>query len=236
MFGGDGDMSFTPQYPPVLTDTGDTTGQVLAKYNQEFQYLYTTLLSQLFSNALGHGHTGDGSDGAQITTAALVDNVITTPKILDANVTTDKIADSNITTPKIANGAITAAKLASEILLMAYPVGAIYISAVATSPATLFGGTWAQIKDTFLLSCGDAYANGTTGGEATHTLNTNEMPSHNHLMRWDATGPANVGSGLDNTAPGGYGGQYLETSYTGGGQAHNNMPPFLAVYVWKRVG
>ena len=61
-----------------------------------------------------------------------------------------------------------------------YPVGSIYMSAVNTSPSTLFGGTWEQIKDTFLLSAGDTYNAGTTGGEAEHTLTTSEMPSHNH--------------------------------------------------------
>ena len=50
-----------------------------------------------------------------------------------------------------------------------YPVGSIYISAASTSPATLFGGTWEQIKDTFLLAAGDTYTAGETVGEAEHT-------------------------------------------------------------------
>ena len=62
-----------------------------------------------------------------------------------------------------------------------YPVGSIYMSVNSTNPGTLFGGTWAQIQDRFLLACGSTYANGATGGEATHTLTENEMPTHKHL-------------------------------------------------------
>lgn len=72
-----------------------------------------------------------------------------------------------------------------------YPVGAIYMSVVSTSPATLFGGTWEQLKDRFLLGAGDTYTAGNTGGAASqsytpagtvgsHTLTTNEIPSHSH--------------------------------------------------------
>lgn len=53
--------------------------------------------------------------------------------------------------------------------LSLYPIGAIYLSTVATSPASTLGGTWERIKDRFLLAAGDTYANGTTGGSATHT-------------------------------------------------------------------
>ena len=60
---------------------------------------------------------------------------------------------------------------------LVYPVGSIYMSVNSTSPATLFGGTWTQIQDTFLLAAGSTYAAGATGGEATHTLTENEMPS-----------------------------------------------------------
>ena len=52
-----------------------------------------------------------------------------------------------------------------------YPIGSIYMSVNSTSPSTLFGGTWEQINDTFLLSSGDTYSNGATGGSATVTVN-----------------------------------------------------------------
>ena len=75
-----------------------------------------------------------------------------------------------------------------------YSIGSIYTSTKSTSPATLFGGTWVQIKDTFLLTAGDTYSAGSSGGAATHThtsaahthttaghtLTTSEMPKHTH--------------------------------------------------------
>ena len=64
-----------------------------------------------------------------------------------------------------------------------YPVGSIYLSVNNTNPSELFGGTWERIKDKFLLASGDTYSNGSTGGSATHTLTTNEMPSHKHTYR-----------------------------------------------------
>ena len=75
-------------------------------------------------------------------------------------------------------------------LLSSYPVGSIYMSTSSTSPATLFGGTWTQLEDCFLLTAGQTYTAGDTGGAASHThetqnhtLTTNEMPSHTHIGR-----------------------------------------------------
>ena len=64
--------------------------------------------------------------------------------------------------------------------LAAYPVGAYYISSSSTSPATLFGGTWTQITNRFILAAGSSYSVGATGGSATKTLTTNNLPSHTH--------------------------------------------------------
>lgn len=116
-----------------------------------------------------------------------------------------------------------------------YPVGSIYMSVVETSPATLFGGTWERIKDAFLLSAGDTYAAGATGGEAEHTLTIDEMPSHSHELHMDkATSEGRYNDGY--IGKGGYTtGNARYTNSTGGGLAHNNMPPYLAVYVWKRT-
>ena len=117
-------------------------------------------------------------------------------------------------------------------LLMVYPVGSIYISVNSTSPASLFGGTWEILNDVFLLAAG-SYANaGTFGGEAVHTLTVDEMPAHSHSvpnMSGYDTGTAWVGQ--NGTAAS----QTRSTDINGGGAAHNNMPPYLAVYMWKRV-
>ena len=118
-----------------------------------------------------------------------------------------------------------------------HPVGSIYMSVNSTNPGSIFGGTWARIKDTFLLAAGDDYAPNSTGGSATHTLTVEEMPAHKH---WTSeTGRANnVRAGSDFTVAvtnvTGIEAQYT-TSSVGGGQAHNNMPPYIAVYVWQRT-
>lgn len=75
-----------------------------------------------------------------------------------------------------------------------YPIGAIYMSINSTDPGTLFGGTWERIKDTFLLSAGDTYSAGATGGEATHTLTVDEMPSHTHSIKKYLSVGGNEGS------------------------------------------
>lgn len=135
----------------------------------------------------------------------------------------------------------------SEIVNLIYPVGAIYMSVNAASPATLFGGTWERIQDTFLLAAGSTYAAGTTGGEAEHTLTKEEMPNHRHTSDSFMYGYPNyttdvntyctwVNNGIQNSndpATGENGA--VRTSYVGGNKAHNNMPPYMAVYVWKRT-
>lgn len=140
----------------------------------------------------------------------------------------------------------------NQMILKIYPVGAIYISISDTSPASLFGGTWEQIKDTFLLAAGSSYAAGATGGEATHTLSVSEMPSHVHGVNISSSETVNrviwgsdYGSSDKNAWGFGYvsdassglpsGTSGVTAAYTGGGAAHNNMPPYLVVYVWKRT-
>lgn len=146
-----------------------------------------------------------------------------------------------------------------------YPIGSIYLSVNSTSPATLFGGSWTQLKDRFLLGAGSTYSSGATGGAATHKLSVAEMPSHAHdtpffnnmtnngEMKSDFIGVFGKGvtasqalkdtgqtSTMEmwwinqtNTAEGNEW-AYL-TSAKGSGSAHNNMPPYLVVYMWKRT-
>lgn len=117
----------------------------------------------------------------------------------------------------------------------AYPVGAIYLSVNDTDPATLFGGTWERIGGRFLLGADDTYAAGSTGGEAEHTLTIDEMPSHNHgIDNYNTAG--NTTPFLTVQAQGKIGfGSNIQTMYAGGGKPHNNLPPYLSVYMWKRV-
>lgn len=61
-----------------------------------------------------------------------------------------------------------------------FPVGYIYLSTVNINPNTMFGGNWRRIEDRFLLTAGQSYSAGSTGGEKEHRLTINELPSHNH--------------------------------------------------------
>lgn len=118
---------------------------------------------------------------------------------------------------------------------MVYPVGSVYVSVNATNPSALFGGTWEQIKDRFLLSAGATYKAGATGGEATHILTVDEMPRHNHSIdNLNASGSTTPYMTVQAQEKKGYGGN-VQTFFTGGGQAHNNMPPYIVVYIWQRT-
>lgn len=121
-----------------------------------------------------------------------------------------------------------------------YPVGAIYISTTVTNPSTLFGfGAWEQIKDVFLLAAGGTYEGGATGGEATHTLTENEMPAHRHKIAYPNAsgeyGDAAIGYPTSSGTTKTWLAEMCKTESVGGGAAHNNMPPYLAVYMWHRI-
>jgi len=133
------------------------------------------------------------------------------------------------------------------ILNAVYPVGSIYMSINSTSPATLFGGRWEAISQGRTLVGvgtgtdinGDSmtWAAEATGGEYLHTLTIDEMPSHNHNV--NTIFPFTIGSNrtavansTSNNVTGTAGDVVLNA---GGGQAHNNIQPFFAVYMWKRT-
>ena len=120
-------------------------------------------------------------------------------------------------------------------ILDAYPIGSIYLSINSTNPSKLFGGTWEQIKDTFLLAAGSTYTAGSTGGSATHTLTINQIPSHNHSIRMKENAIASGSSFSRISSAGSISSETNLTNYVGGSQPHNNMPPYLTVYMWKRV-
>lgn len=134
--------------------------------------------------------------------------------------------------------AMAGVSLGGTVLLdLLHPVGSIFQSTDSTSPAELFGGTWEQVKDVFLLAAGDSHAAGSTGGEETHTLTKAELPDHNHTLKY--TGQS-VTEGVNairlyQAASNQYNAYSGGQSSNCGGQAHNNMPPYLAVYTWRRT-
>ncbi|MBQ3011344.1 MAG: hypothetical protein IJD81_09155 [Oscillospiraceae bacterium] len=117
------------------------------------------------------------------------------------------------------------------------PVGFVYISSRPTSPAELFGGTWEQLTDRVIVGAGGSYAADSTGGEAEHTLTIAEMPSHQHRAAITHADGEYTNEGIHATLGAATNG-YRFRQYTnaiGGGQAHNNMPPYVAKYIWERV-
>lgn len=117
-----------------------------------------------------------------------------------------------------------------------YPVGSIYMSVNSTSPASLFGGTWSKLENRFLLGQGSSYSAGSTGGASTVTLTESQIPSHQHNVNigWSGGGSNTNTAFLDASGGRAIGGWWT-TQANGSGQAHNNMPPYLVVYMWKRT-
>lgn len=140
-----------------------------------------------------------------------------------------------------------------------YPVGSIYMSLNDVSPESFLGGTWERIQDRFLLGAGGSYSVGRTGGEDSHILTTAEMPVHTHTIsvtggdhqhsvgtqeadyntgsgyRWTLVRPDGSSSSASGTVDGGSHTHTASATNAGSGNAHNNMPPYLAVYMWKRT-
>ena len=148
---------------------------------------------------------------------------------------------------------------ANNIVDMIYPIGSIYMSVNSTSPQILFGGTWEQIKDTFLLSSGDTYNNGTTGGSADAVVvsHTHTQQSHSHTNS-DGNFVTSDVAGANNTRVNysANGNRMVDgitttssifhhrpatsdttaiNNATGVDGTGKNMPPYLVVNVWKRT-
>ena len=145
----------------------------------------------------------------------------------------------------------------TNIFDLIYPVGSIYMSVNSTSPEVLFGGTWEQIQGRFLLGMSSSYPAGSTGGEATHTLTDSELPLHGHYLGQQGNTSRMLPTNNSTNDPSheyyvteveSSGSTYLKPTVTWGGyliagaltntpygQAHNNMPPYLSVYIWKRT-
>ena len=132
-----------------------------------------------------------------------------------------------------------------------FPVGFMLITSVAANPSTYLGyGTWEQKKDTFILGAGDTYEAGTTGGEATHTLSEDELPEISGTVDFRAWGSGTpytntqgafssdgtTSNSANNFSSGTSSQPYRRLKYSfGGGEAHNNMPPYLTAYIWERT-
>ena len=120
-----------------------------------------------------------------------------------------------------------------------FPIGAVYISVTSTNPSTYFGGTWVQFgqgKTLVGVNTSDTDFNTVekTGGEKTHKLTINEMPSHSHAYKlaYGSNDPSK-GFNYGNTLAGVFNSDFCQSA--GGSQAHNNVQPYVTVYFWKRT-
>ena len=191
--------------------TGGTTSQVLQKAsNANYDTQWVTM--SLTKAAVGLGNVDNTSDVNKPVSTA-------TQAAIDAAVAS----------------AIAQAKQQS------YPVGSMYFNAdVSTNPATLLGfGTWVAYAEGRVpvgkATSGTFSTAGSTGGAETHTLTVAEMPSHVHGQVVTANSGPNgrkdfVGEGPSSTYD-----QSANTWPTGGGGAHNNLQPYVTVYIWRRT-
>jgi hypothetical protein len=156
----------------------------------------------------------------------------------------------------------TVSDSSGNIASSAYPVGAVFIAVVSTNPSSLLGfGSWSAFGTGRMLigidgSDSDFNTVEETGGSKTHTLTTAELPSHAHHVMADGGtvtnytsdwGTTNADKAIARTNNGNMGTsdyhlQYKDStpdralsSTQGSGNAHNNMPPYIAVYMWKRT-
>ena len=140
-----------------------------------------------------------------------------------------------------------------EIFNIAFPIGSTYVTQKEVNPSTILGiGSWERIKGKVLVGLDENDTNfneiGKTGGESTHKLTVNEMPSHNHGVTdpghnhtfqcesgGNKTGPSSVSLG-SGTASTNHSKTGITINNTGGGQAHNNLQPYQVVgYMWIRT-
>ena len=179
-----------------------------------------------------------------------------------------KVSGSNLTTYTISDVQIVdtyahiSAKDPHEVLAAVYPVGSIYISTLATNPATLFGfGTWVAFgagKTLVGLDAGQTEFDTVeeTGGAKTHTLSVAELAVHTHVQNAHGHALEDPSQSLttsniesesadlfqtlyDTVSHGNYKNQIQSTTAenqnTGSGSAHNNLQPYIVVYMWKRT-
>lgn len=156
----------------------------------------------------------------------------------------------------------------ADLINLIYPVGAIYMSVNSANPSLLFGGTWEQIEDRFLLAAGSTYTAGDIGGKTEYEAD--DMPAHTHTRgTMEITGRIGHNNSYSGTfTSGGHEGAFYnvpfsgtnyylsgrsvgsgwydvafeasrswegETSQSGLEEIATIIPPYLTVYIWKRV-
>lgn len=252
--GGGGDTYTKAQTNALLAQKVDTT-------TLEAGYYDKSTINNLLSDKVGTTALNNYYDTAQIDTmmSAKVNNAALSNYYNKTEA--DDLLDTKANVSAL-NGYYTKEQIDTifSYAVNPYPVGSIYMSINSTDPSTLFGGTWTRLQDTFLLAAGTSYAAGSTGGEAEHLLTAAEAAqkavttsgmsaniTHTHTLRsFENT----VGSGTNYSRPAGWTSAAPSEGYqtspaniehthsiagSNAVNAHNNMPPYLAVYMWQRT-
>jgi hypothetical protein len=241
----------TPTAPTAAAGTNTlqlaTTAHVFAERSNTATLTNKTvnLTSNTLTGTTAQFNTAlSDDDFATLTnTVTLTNKTLTSPTISDADLTGTPTAPTAATatdTTQVATTAFVQQEITANVpdLSTLYPVGSVYINAaVSTNPGTLLGfGTWAAFgagRVLVGLDAGDTDFDTVeeTGGAKTHTLTVDEMPSHTHTQAGsDNSAPLEFGNPTDD-----FGEVDSQTGATGGGQPHNNLQPYIVVYMWKRT-
>ena len=236
----------TGTYIDSLNSSNPTAGDAVSEGDDHLRLIKSTVKAT-FPNLSGAVTSTQAElnllDGVTANTTELNYVDITTLGTVQASKAVT--ADANKDVTAIRNLTITGALSAgSGLVTMSdiYPVGSIYINAaVTTNPATLLGfGTWTAFGSGRMMvgynaADSDFDALQETGGAKTHTLTIAEMPSHTH-NRPKGWKPAPNDNDVDITGGNGVNiADNMVTDATGGGGAHNNMPPYIVAYMWRRT-
>jgi hypothetical protein len=246
-----------------LTGTGGASTNLIVPANKKLYFIYNNSTGAVTVKV--SGQTGvsvpatakislvcNGTDIVTATnymaSATLPSATLSSPTMTGTPIAPTASPGTNTT--QVATTAFVTAGLAA-----AYPVGAIFLSTVSTNPSTLLGfGTWVAYGTGRMLISQDAtYPAGTTGGAATTTLITANLPSHSHTAtvtdpghfhsyaRAANTQPQSgsstqclVSNTTDNTSTATTG-ITVTNSSTGSGTAVTTISPYIAVYMWNRT-
>ena len=157
--------------------------------------------------------------------------VIDNKNELDNKIENNKTSILNLTNKENSN----------NVFLKTYPVGSIYITTSSTNPSVIYGGTWERYgQGKTLVGLNESESEFSTvnkiGGEKTHTLTISEMPRHTHSLYMNSgTDDLSRGFWLVQDAVPVSTSRANITEYEGGSQPHNNLQPYITVYMWKRI-
>lgn len=206
--------------------------------------------------ASGYAETADGKVTFYADKKPAIDIGVRIKSISKANAVSDQTSsDISNAVDAMSNTLEERVNALNLSLAKLYPVGSIYLSVNDTDPGTFIGGTWERIKDCFLLAAGDAYSAGSTGGNVEHTHKYGiqyggyyrnislEMDENAGVLQGGTGNPTgSVQSGTNimghintNTAQGNKDQTMSYYKSIADTSSASNMPPYLAVYMWKRT-